>query len=139
MSETAPRPVTRGSVLRAAPRPVTRGGVLRVAPRLAVANGIRFRSMSASRALLVAVALLALGAGSAPLVAHSPAGGEAASAYAGISMDQAVKMVEQRFRARVVRAEAQQEGARTVYVLRLLDDSGRVWTVRVDAASGAIL
>ena len=55
-----------------------------------------------------------------------------------LPMDQAVKMVEQRFRARVVKAESQRDGARTVYVLRLLNDSGRVWTVRVDAMSGAI-
>ncbi len=54
-------------------------------------------------------------------------------------MDQAVKMAEQRFKARVVRAESQQNGAHTIYVLRLLNDSGRVWTVRVDAASGSVL
>ncbi|HYL71802.1 MAG TPA: PepSY domain-containing protein [Steroidobacteraceae bacterium] len=63
---------------------------------------------------------------------------QAAMAQSSVSMDQAVKMVEQRFRARVVKAESQRDGARTVYVLRLLNDSGRVWTVRVDAASGAI-
>lgn len=54
-------------------------------------------------------------------------------------MDQAVKMAEQRFKARVVRAEAQQNEGRTVYVLRMLNDSGRVWTVRVDASSGTVL
>ncbi len=53
-------------------------------------------------------------------------------------MDQAVKMAEQRYQARVVKAEAQHDGAQTVYVLRLLNDAGRVWTVRVDAASGAM-
>ncbi len=53
-------------------------------------------------------------------------------------MDQAVKMAEQRYHARVVKAEAQRNGAQTVYVLRLLNDSGRVWTVHVDAASGAM-
>lgn len=57
----------------------------------------------------------------------------------GVSMDQAVKMVEKRFKARVVRAESQQNGGHTIYVLRMLNDSGRVWTVRVDAASGAVL
>ena len=57
----------------------------------------------------------------------------------GISMDQAVKMAEQRFKARVVRAESQQSAGHTVYVLRMLNDSGRVWTVRVDASSGAVL
>jgi uncharacterized membrane protein YkoI len=55
-----------------------------------------------------------------------------------MSMDQAVKMVEQRFRARVVRAETESDTGHTVYVLRLLDDSGKVWTVRVDADDGSL-
>jgi uncharacterized membrane protein YkoI len=59
-------------------------------------------------------------------------------ANAEITMDQAVKMVEQRYRARVVKAESQRDNGRTVYVLRLLDDSGKVWTVHVDAASGTV-
>ena len=57
---------------------------------------------------------------------------------AQISMDQAVKMAEQRYHARVVKAEAQENGPQTVYVLRLLNESGKVWTVHVDAASGAM-
>jgi len=60
-------------------------------------------------------------------------------AVARVSMEQAVKMAEQRFKAKVVRAEAQQSGGRTVYVLRMLNESGHVWTVRVDAANGAVL
>lgn len=48
-------------------------------------------------------------------------------------------MAEQRFKARVVRAEAQHDGEHTIYVLRMLNESGRVWTVRVDASSGAVL
>ncbi len=66
-------------------------------------------------------------------VAHSVA------LASGISLDQAVKMAEQRFQARVVRAEAQHDGDRTIYVLRMLNESGRVWTVRVDASSGTVL
>jgi len=58
---------------------------------------------------------------------------------AAISLDQAVKMAEQRFKARVVRAEAQQNGGSTIYVLRMLNESGRVWIVRVDASNGAVL
>lgn len=54
-------------------------------------------------------------------------------------MEQAVKMAEQRYKAKVVRAEAQQNDGRTVYVLRMLNESGRVWTVRVDASNGAEL
>ena len=57
----------------------------------------------------------------------------------GMSIDQAVAMVEKRFQARVVRAEAREEDGRTIYVLRLLNESGRVWIVRVDAQSGAVL
>jgi uncharacterized membrane protein YkoI len=57
----------------------------------------------------------------------------------GMSIDQAVEMVERRFNARVVRAEARDEGGRTIYVLKLLNDSGRVWFVRVDAASGSVM
>ena len=56
-----------------------------------------------------------------------------------VSMDQAVKMAEQRFQARVVRAEAQQDGGNTIYVLRLLNESGRVWVVRVNASNGSVL
>ncbi len=56
-----------------------------------------------------------------------------------MSMDEAVKMAEQRFHARVVKAETQHDNGHTVYVLRLLNEAGRVWTVRVDAASGALL
>jgi len=60
-------------------------------------------------------------------------------ATSSVSMDQAVKMAEQRFKARVVRAETQHEGIRTIYILKLLNDAGHVWTVRVDATNGAIL
>ena len=59
-------------------------------------------------------------------------------AHSAITMNQAVRMVEQRFQARVVRAETRKAGDQPVYVLRLLDRSGRVFTVRVDAASGRI-
>ncbi len=71
--------------------------------------------------------------------AASPSTLAAQSAAAGqMSIDQAVKMAEQRFHAKVVKAEAQRNGAQTTYVLRLLNDSGKVWTVRVDATSGAM-
>jgi uncharacterized membrane protein YkoI len=60
-------------------------------------------------------------------------------AASALSMDQAVRMAEQQFHARVVKAETQHDNGRTVYVLRLLNDAGRVWTVRVDAANGTLL
>lgn len=55
-----------------------------------------------------------------------------------LSLDDAVQMVQQRYGARVVRAETRSEGGRAVYHLRLLNSDGRVWTVRVDAQSGAV-
>jgi uncharacterized membrane protein YkoI len=59
-------------------------------------------------------------------------------ADSGMSLDQAVSMVEKRFKARVVRTEVRNEGNRKIYVLRLLNDAGRVWTVRVDASNGSV-
>jgi uncharacterized membrane protein YkoI len=59
-------------------------------------------------------------------------------ASAGVSVDQAVRLVEQLFHARVVKTQTQQDNGHTVYVMRLLNDSGKVWTVRVDAASGSV-
>jgi uncharacterized membrane protein YkoI len=73
------------------------------------------------------------------LVASGPSANVVVAAATGVSMDQAVKMAEQRFRARVVRAEAQRDGVRTIYVLKMLNEAGHVWTVRVDAANGVIL
>jgi uncharacterized membrane protein YkoI len=72
------------------------------------------------------------------VAAAAPVGAAATATRIAVSMDQAVKMVEQRFHARVVKAETEREKGRTVYVLRLLSDSGKVWTVRVDAADGAV-
>jgi uncharacterized membrane protein YkoI len=61
------------------------------------------------------------------------------TAQAAVSMDQAVRLVEQRYHARVVKAETEKDNGHTVYVLRLLNDtSGKVWTVRVDATSGVV-
>ena len=80
-----------------------------------------------SRALLV-VCLTVLAAGAARAAAPAPE----------VPMDQAVKSVERQYHARVVKAETQHSDGRTTYVLKLLNDAGKVWTVRVDAASGAV-
>jgi len=74
-------------------------------------------------------ALLALWLAAASLGAAAPQ---------ELSLDQAVKNVERQYHARVVKAETQRSGTQTTYVLKLLNDAGRVWTVRVDAASGAV-
>ena len=60
------------------------------------------------------------------------------AAAAGISVDQAIEIAERRYRARVVRAESKEQQGRRVYVLRLLSEEGRVWTVRVDAETGSV-
>jgi uncharacterized membrane protein YkoI len=91
----------------------------------------------ASALIIVAVAA-GTAAWEAPLVASEDSG-RLAIVTSGVSMDQAVKMAEQRFKARVVRADTQHEGPRTIYILKLLDEAGHVWTVRVDATNGAIL
>lgn len=54
----------------------------------------------------------------------------------GISLDEAVARAERQYRARVVRTEVTDEDGRTVYVLKLLSENGRVFTVRIDAATG---
>ncbi len=98
--------------------------------------------MGVLRASISAIVILALSAGIGS-EARATAPGERAGALVvsatGMSMDEAVKMAEQQFKARVVRAETQREGDRTIYILKLLNDAGRVWTVRIDAASGSIL
>jgi hypothetical protein len=60
----------------------------------------------------------------------------AAAAYDGISLDEAVNRAERQYHARVVRTDVQDEDGRKVYVLKLLSEDGRVFTVRIDAQSG---
>ena len=59
-----------------------------------------------------------------------------AAARDGISLDEAVSRAERQYRARVVRTDVQDEDGRKVYVLKLLSEDGRVFTVRIDAATG---
>lgn len=95
-------------------------------------------------AALLAVALsasatnLAWGRGRALQEPASRPAAPTAVTRAGVSLDEAVQMVQQRFNARVVRAETHSDGGRTVYHLRLMNSEGKVWTVRVDAQSGSI-
>lgn len=108
----------------------------------------RMRSLGARAAVLLALAVGGGVANAAPLSQGEL--GEAGSAAAAgtnpaavlkgdLSMDEAIDRAQKRFRARVVRAEQIEQGGRVVYVLRLLsDEDGRVFTVRVDASSGAM-
>jgi hypothetical protein len=62
--------------------------------------------------------------------------GVLAEVHDGISLDEAVSRAERQYRARVVRTDVQDEDGRKVYVLKLLSEDGRVFTVRIDAATG---
>lgn len=67
---------------------------------------------------------------------QAAAQGEASGRCPGVSLDQAIASAERRYKARVVKANVEAGSDRCVYVLRLLSDEGRVWTVRVDSRSG---
>lgn len=57
-----------------------------------------------------------------------------------LSRAQAVALVQRRYRARVVRTHFLQDAnGRPIYEFRLLSPGGKVWTVRIDAYSGAEL
>ncbi len=90
--------------------------------------------MKPGRSAVVVLWLAACATGGGILYAVPP------PAAPSVSMDQAVKMAEQRYHARVVKAQTEREGSRTVYALKLYNKSaGKVWTVHVDAADGSIL
>ena len=57
---------------------------------------------------------------------------------AGVSLDQAVEMAQRRYRAKAVKAETVENDGKKVHQIRLLSAEGKVWTVRVDAESGAM-
>lgn len=58
------------------------------------------------------------------------------STFAGVSLDQAIEMVQSRYRAKVIKADVANDGGKRVYLLRVLSPEGRVFAVRVDAESG---
>jgi uncharacterized membrane protein YkoI len=100
--------------------------------------------MNRNRALPLAVLCLAL-AGSALPLADAQAGerggrdrdrGARAQDERAISLDEAVARAERRYKARAVRAEEKRHGNRIEYRIRLLGEDGRVFEVRVDAATG---
>jgi uncharacterized membrane protein YkoI len=73
-----------------------------------------------------------------PALASAAPAPAAAAAAGSVTMDQAVKMAEKKFHARVIKAETQKDGGKSIYVLKLLNDTGHVRTVRVDAATGSV-
>lgn len=109
-------------------------------PRRRQASTVAHTRSRAGR--LLPALLLCLACSTATALQVSPATGirEAPrQVEASMSLDQAIALAERRYKARVVRAEASNYKGRRVYVLRLLSEEGRVWTVRVDASSGAMM
>jgi len=89
--------------------------------------------------LAVLAALLVAGlsvSDSAAASAPRARGGERTMAERTVSLDEAVAQAERRYKARAVRAEEKRHGERIEYRIRLLGDDGRVFEVRIDAATG---
>jgi len=61
---------------------------------------------------------------------------EHAGQASGMSIDEAVRMVESRYRARAVKVDEVNRDGRRIYEIRLLNAEGKVWKVRVDAETG---
>jgi uncharacterized membrane protein YkoI len=78
----------------------------------------------------------ALGPGEANAASQGHGRPEHTQAGPAISLDEAVARAERRYNARAVRAEEKRHGDRVEYRIRLLGDDGRVFEVRVDAATG---
>lgn len=66
------------------------------------------------------------------------AGNEFRIQPSAMTLDQAVEMVQRRYRAKAVKAETVRQGERRVHQIRLLSAEGKVWNVRVDADTGAV-
>lgn len=97
--------------------------------------------MALNRFLMLATLCLQLAGAAWPAAdAHAAGNGrrgpERTFADPGISLDEAVARAERRYKARAVKAEEKRHGDRIEYRIRLLGDDGRVFEVRVDAATG---
>lgn len=98
--------------------------------------------MSLKRIVPAAVLCLACATAALPVAAahaqghHGRDGGARTVAERAVSLDDAVAQAERRYRARAVRAEEKRRGDRIEYRIRLLAEDGRVFEVRIDAATG---
>ena len=120
------------------------------ATKLATAMRKLLQSLIPARAMPLALCLsalaLSLTANSEARSLSPPSGAGSAGielrikaeAHDGISLDEAVSRAERQYRARVVRTDVQDEDGRKIYVLKLLSEDGRVFTVRIDAATGGM-
>ncbi|HEY2416280.1 MAG TPA: PepSY domain-containing protein [Steroidobacteraceae bacterium] len=87
------------------------------------------RLLRTSRVLILALMLWA---------SHPADSARAADTVAGeLSPTQAAALLQKRYAARVVRVSSTQAGSQHLYVFLLLSPDGKVWTVRLDARTGA--
>jgi uncharacterized membrane protein YkoI len=99
--------------------------------------------MTSKRSLPLLAVLAALAAAGLPISdsaaadGHRARDGERTMAERSVSLDEAVAQAERRYKARAVRAEEKRHGDRIEYRIRLLGDDGRVFEVRIDAATGS--
>jgi uncharacterized membrane protein YkoI len=87
-------------------------------------------------ALCLLLAVAAWPAGDAFADGRGRRNPERAMAERALSLDEAVARAERRHNARAVRAEEKRHGNRVEYRIRLLGGDGRVFEVRIDAATG---
>ncbi|MEQ1581783.1 MAG: PepSY domain-containing protein [Steroidobacteraceae bacterium] len=100
--------------------------------------------MVQKRLFLALLAVTAIGLAGVPAIAPADAQGladrrprdENTIEPGGYSLDDAVELAQSRYRAKAVKAETVEEQGRRIHYIRLLSAEGRVWTVRVDAATG---
>ena len=110
--------------------------------RRGVNIGPAARKLRSMRSRLIAVLLLLAQvtvmsqAGAQNLVDPRGRNRDHADQSGGMSLDEAVRMVESRYNARAVKAETVNSGGRRVHEIRLLNSEGRVWKVRIDAETG---
>ena len=121
--------MARMNALRTNRRRATAVRLASLAASLAAASALVWPAHARPRA---ASLLLAQGEPLAQLFPAQRGGG-------GVSLAQATSMAQMRYQGRVVRAETVQMGDRVVHEIRILDDDGRVRTVRVDAQTGAFM
>lgn len=87
--------------------------------------------------LVLLVAMLSWGSVSAEASSRRERGPQREQP-AAISLDEAIDRAQRRYKARVIRADVREKDGRKTYVLRLLSEDSRVWSVKVDAATGAM-
>lgn len=117
----------------------------RFRPRRAAVAGLFLASVvfGAATAPTAGMAAIRSPGGALPGIEfHQPHGGRGdvriTQGREGISLAEAIRLVQERSGGQVLRAEAREEKGRTVYRIRVITDDGRVRTWHVDAQSGRV-